>query len=495
MEFVIAALPIGAIVIGMAGFDIPSKLMAPTAWAAAFFSGLTLFSTPLNELVRSSWLGVMDGVRIVWLIFAAFTLLQIMVESGAMDTIKTSLAGVTSDRRLMVLLLAIPFGTFLEGAAGAGSPAALAAPFLVGLGMNPVVAASACLIGNSVPVSWGGAGATTVVGAGKFVDFVQASAMTGRMAALEYLVLPILMIAFVFGAKAIKGIWKDVIAIGVIMGSANFMISNVFISVTELTSLIGGIFGTAAFSLWLMATKRTIDEIPEKFRLEKDDNVGKISPRKFALSITPYLILCAMLVTVRLSVPLGTLASFGGGYTVWVGTVIMISAAAASIILGANGKLRDSISVAFRKVLPALLAMSFLMAMVNCMRISGQISILAVTLSAAAGWLYPMTAVLIGQIGGFVTGTNLGSNLMFNPLHIEAAKTLGMNPMTVVAAQNTGGAIGNMICPNNIVAVCACVGILGKEGKVMRKTMIPSLILMFFLGILALLYTYKIYPV
>jgi len=120
MEFVIAALPIGAIVIGMAGFDIPSKLMAPTAWAAAFFSGLTLFSTPLNELVRSSWLGVMDGVRIVWLIFAAFTLLQIMVESGAMDTIKTSLAGVTSDRRLMVLLLAIPFGTFLEGAAGAG---------------------------------------------------------------------------------------------------------------------------------------------------------------------------------------------------------------------------------------------------------------------------------------------------------------------------------------------------------------------------------------
>ncbi len=105
-----------------------------------------------------------------------------------------------------------------------------------------------------------------------------------------------------------------------------------------------------------------------------------------------------------------------------------------------------------------------------------------------------MAAVLIGQIGAFVTGTNLGSNLMFNPLHIEAAKNLSLNVIPIAAAQNTGGAIGNMICPNNVVAVCACVSILGKEGEVMRKTLLPSVTLLLFLGILAMIYTYLVFP-
>ena len=202
-----------------------------------------------------------------------------------------------------------------------------------------------------------------------------------------------------------------------------------------------------------------------------------------------------LLVTVRLSVPLKHLIAFGGGYTVWVGCVILVSAVLASLIFRHASYLVLAMKDSFKKVVPALLAMGFLLAMVNCMKLSGQISTLANTLSAAAGILYPMAAVLIGQIGGFITGTNLGSNLMFNPLHIEAAKNLALNPITVVAAQNTGGAIGNMICPNNVVAVCACVAILGREGEVIRKTLIPSILLMLFLGLLAMLYTYVLFPI
>lgn len=198
--------------------------------------------------------------------------------------------------------------------------------------------------------------------------------------------------------------------------------------------------------------------------------------------------------TVRLSFPLKTLVSFGGGYTVWVGCVVLISAAVASLLFGTWKGLPSAAMDAFKRVIPALLAMGFLLAMVNCMRLSGQISTLAKTLSAGAGFLYPMAAVLIGQIGAFVTGTNLGSNLMFNPLHIEAAKNLSLNVIPIAAAQNTGGAIGNMICPNNVVAVCACVSILGKEGEVMRKTLLPSLTLLLFLGILAMIYTYLVFP-
>ena len=494
-HFALALLPIAATLIGMAGYDLPSKVVAPICWLIAFLSGLLFFSGSASGLLETSVSGIIDGLRIVWIIFAAFTMLQVMLKAGAMDRIRNGLANVTADKRLMVLLLAIPFGTFLEGAAGAGSPAALAAPFLVGLGMNPVVAAAACLIGNSAPVSWGGAGVTTVVGAGKFVDFIQASAMTGRMACFEYILLPVLMIAFVFGRKALKGIGRDILVMGLLMGSINFTVSNILIQITELTSLLGGFVGTLLYSAYLTLRRENLLAIPAEYRLEHSEGRESHSLGEFLFSLSPYFILCVLLVTVRLSVPLKHLIAFGGGYTVWVGCVILVSAVLASLIFRHASYLVLAMKDSFKKVVPALLAMGFLLAMVNCMKLSGQISTLANTLSAAAGILYPMAAVLIGQIGGFITGTNLGSNLMFNPLHIEAAKNLALNPITVVAAQNTGGAIGNMICPNNVVAVCACVAILGREGEVIRKTLIPSILLMLFLGLLAMLYTYVLFPI
>ena len=494
-HFALALLPIAATLIGMAGYDLPSKVVAPICWLIAFLSGLLFFSGSASGLLETSVSGIIDGLRIVWIIFAAFTMLQVMLKAGAMDRIRNGLANVTADKRLMVLLLAIPFGTFLEGAAGAGSPAALAAPFLVGLGMNPVVAAAACLIGNSAPVSWGGAGVTTVVGAGRFVDFIQASAMTGRMACFEYILLPVLMIAFVFGRKALKGIGRDILVMGLLMGSINFTVSNILIQITELTSLLGGFVGTLLYSAYLTLRRENLLAIPAEYRLEHSEGRESHSLGGFLFSLSPYFILCVLLVTVRLSVPLKHLIAFGGGYTVWVGCVILVSAVLASLIFRHASYLVLAMKDSFKKVVPALLAMGFLLAMVNCMKLSGQISTLANTLSAAAGILYPMAAVLIGQIGGFITGTNLGSNLMFNPLHIEAAKNLALNPITVVAAQNTGGAIGNMICPNNVVAVCACVAILGREGEVIRKTLIPSILLMLFLGLLAMLYTYVLFPI
>ena len=495
-EFFLASLPIALVLIGIAKFDLPAKIMAPISWVIALVSSMFFFTAASPQaLITTSINGVLDGIRIVWLIFAAFVMLQIMLKSGAMDKIKNGLVEVTGDKRLVVVLLAIPFGTFIEGAAGAGSPAALTAPFLVALGMNPVLAAAACLIGNSAPNSWGGAGVTTVVGAGTFVDFVEASAMTGRMASLVYLILPILMISFVFGRKALKGIWQEILVLGVLMGFINFSISNnIFLPITELTSLVGGFVGTIIYSAYLGLRNENRDNIPEEYRLNRISKVEKQGIRQLAVSLSPYFILCVLLVTVRLSFPLSALIAFGGGYTVWVGSVILTSAVIAAVILGQLPLIPSAMLDSFRKVIPALIAMGFLLAMVNCMRLSGQISTLAQTISVATGFFYPVAAVLIGQIGGFITGTNLGSNLMFNPLHVEAARNLGLNPIVIVAAQNTGGAIGNMICPHNIIAVCACVSILGREGEVMRKTLVPSIILMLFLGTLAMIYTYLVFP-
>jgi lactate permease len=301
------------------------------------------------------------------------------------------------------------------------------------------------------------------------------------------------MIAFVFGPKALKGIWKEIVALGVLMGIVNFTISNFLLPVTELTSLLGGFVDTILYCIYLSTRKEDLSSIPEEYRLSSAAE-GKQSLRELLVALSPYVLVCVLLVVVRLSLPLPILIGFGGGYTVWVGCVILVCAFIAATYLGQLTSIFSAMRDSFMKIIPALLAMSFLLAMVNCMKMSGQISTMAKTLSAAAGVVYPVAAVLIGQIGGFITGTNLGSNLMFNPLHIEAAKNLGLNTMVLVAAQNTGGAIGNMICPNNVVAVCACVSILGREGEVLRKTLAPSLLLMIGLGALAMTYTYWVFP-
>lgn len=495
MLFWLSLLPIFLIFVGIVALNFPSKYVAPVSWAAAFGIAVMSFGSESGALLSTSVDGFVDGFRIVLLIFAAFTLLMVMTGTGAMETIKQGLCRVTGDMRLMVLLLAIPFGTFLEGAAGAGSPAALAAPFLVGLGLNPVLAAAACLIGNSCPVSWGGAGVTTVMGASASgLDFQLVSAMTGRMASLGYILLAVLMVVFVFGRRGTKGIWRHIFVLGFMMAVINFGVSNLLMPITELTSLVGGLIGTALFSLYLSCQGK--HEVPEEFRfgdvhVESDDDFSRAG---FLKAMLPYVFLCVSLITVRLSFPLKLLVSFGGGYLVWVSCVIFSSALFAALIFGKLGNFPGHALLAAKKVIPALITMGFLLGMVNCMKSSGQITTLAKTLSAAAGVLYPMAAVLIGQIGSFITGTNLGSNLMFNPLHIEAAKQLSLNVIPVAAAQNVGGAIGNMICPNNVVAVCACVGILGQEGNVMRKAMIPSLCLLVFYSALAMVYTYLIFP-
>jgi len=199
-----------------------------------------------------------------------------------------------------------------------------------------------------------------------------------------------------------------------------------------------------------------------------------------------------MLPVVRYSFPLSTLAKYG--YTVWVGLVIYISAFLGSLIL--NEKFSNFVgysATAFKKVIPALVAMCALLVVSDIMVKTGMMKLLASTLASIAGPFYPFIAVAIGSLGSFMTGTGLGSNIMFGPMHVEAAVALAQNPITVFAGQNVGGAIGNMICPNNVIAVATTVGVLGSEGQVMRKVMPAFIAILIIYGIVALIYTHILF--
>ncbi|MTI69184.1 MAG: L-lactate permease [Firmicutes bacterium] len=484
----LAASPVLVILIGMLIFKKSAMKIAPITMVYTILLGMFFFNGTSNEMVNSFKTGILDGVRIVWLIFAAFSMLIMMQKTSAMDKIKEIIADITNDKRIQVILIAVMFGIFLEGVAGAGTPAAIAAPFLVGLGFSPITAAAAALISNNVPVSWGGAGVTTIMGVAPVNDYmsvIEASSMTGRIHMIGAFILPFLIILVIFGKKGFKGLIPFLTFSGGFMAISLFIFSN-FIG-AEITSMCTGLLSIVATLLFLNFFNINT---PEMFiyKHKSDDKISLSTWKAFS----PYLILIVLLPAVRYSFSLSILAKYG--YTVWVGIVILISAFLGSLIL--DVKINDFYTyskTAFKKVIPALIAMCGLLVVSDVMVKTKMMSLLASTLSNAAGSLYPFVSVSIGSLGSFITGTNLGSNIMFGPMHVEAAKTLTLNPITIFAGQNAGGSLGNMICPNNIVAVATTVGILGKEGILIRKVLPAFLILLLVYGFTTLIYTHILF--
>ncbi|MBZ4654520.1 MAG: hypothetical protein JG781_1877 [Peptococcaceae bacterium] len=489
LDILLAASPIIVVLVGMIGLKKSAMKVGPIAMMYTIILGIFYFSGTSKEMLVSFEKGILDGIKIVWLIFAAFTMLMMMMGTGAMDRIKQVIAGLTNDRRIHVLIIAMMFGVFLEGAAGAGTPAAIAAPFLVGLGFSPVLAATASLISNSVPVSWGGAGVTTIMGSAAVRDFMtveQASSMAGRIHMIGAIILPFLIIAVIFGRKGFRGLIPFILFSGGFMSVTLFVFSN-FIG-PEVTSMSTGLLTIIASLVFLKTVKVNT---PKEF-LYKPELSNVQSTMSTFRAFSPYLILIILLPAVRYSFPLSSLAKYG--YTVWVGAVIYSSAFLGSLIL--RVKLSDfgNYSVtAFKKVIPALVAMCSLLVVSDIMVKTGMMKLLASTLAAVAGKGYPFIAVAIGSLGAFMTGTNLGSNIMFGPMHVQAATTLMQNPITVFAGQNVGGSIGNMICPNNVVAVATTVGVLGREGELMRKVFPAFLVFLLIYGLVAAFYTHYMF--
>lgn len=484
----LALTPILIVLIGMIGLKKSAMKVAPIAMIYTIILGLVLFEGNISGISISFKKGVLDGIRIVWLIWAAFTMLMMIQGTNAMDKIKEKIASLTNDRRIHVLIISVMFGMFLEGAAGAGTPAAIAAPFLVGLGFSPIAAATASLISNSVPVSFGGAGVTTIMGSApvsKYMTVMQASSMAGRIHMVGAILLPFIVVFAIFGIKGFKGLIPFMLFTGIFMSFVLFVFSN-FIG-PEITSLCTGILTLLASLIYLRIFKV---KTPKEFLYKKDfNNKNSMSTLK---AFAPYIILIILLPLVRYSFPLSALAKYG--YTVWVGAVILISAYLGSIILKTKTyEFASYCSIAFKKVIPALIAMCSLLVLSNVMVSTGMMSLLATNLSKIAGESYPFIAVAIGSLGSFMTGTGLGSNIMFGPMHVEAATALSLNPIVVFSGQNVGAAIGNMICPNNVVAVATTVGILGKEGVLMRKVLPAFIVFLILYGILALIYTHNIF--
>ena len=485
VNFVMALSPILVVLVGILGFKQSAKRVSPIALVWTLILAFTYFNVTgasfadnVKTLDPLVWKGIKEGLKIVLMVFGAFTILNLLRETGAIDDVKSTIARISDDRRVQLIVIGMMLPIFLEGAAGAGAPAAIAAPFLVALGFDPVTSIAVALLGDATPASWGGAGLTTINGGAALVDAGLSTvslnaAMVGRFHMFGVLIIPFIMVGMVFGKKGFKGAVPYLCFAGVSTCAVMFFLSLAYVKLVGVKT-------------------------PEKFRHHAAAQQRKYSAFR---AMSPYIYMLVLLPLVRYGfpavVPNGFAVMCTFGYIFWVDVVILVCGMLGAATLGVSAKqYRAVCSRTVGNVLPVLITMGSLLIVSYIMQspTTGMMNLLASDIAAVVGRFYPAAAVLIGSSGAFITGTGLGSNIMFAQMHIDAAASLGMNPITIFAGQNAGASLGNLICPNNTVAACATVDAIGRENEVMKHTLRAFAIVLALYMVLAMLYTCVLFP-
>ena len=346
LNFIMALSPLIFVLVGILACRQPAKRVAPLALVWTLLLGFTYFNvtgatfaanvTAFDALI---WKGIKEGFKIVLMVFGAFVILNLLRKTGAIEDVKATVAQISDDRRVQVVIIGMMFPIFLEGAAGAGAPAALAAPFLVALGFDPATSIAIALLGDATPCSWGGAGLTTINGGAALVDagvstVALNSAMVGRIHMFGVLIIPFIMIAMAFGRKGFRGIVPYLLFAGVSTGAVMFVLSN-FVG-AEVTSM-----GTGFLSILLsVAYVRLVGiRTPEEYRHHAGAQQRKYSAVN---ALSPYIFMMVILPAVRYGVPalfengFAVMCTFG--YIFWVDIVILICGVLGAVTLGVGPK-------------------------------------------------------------------------------------------------------------------------------------------------------------
>ena len=531
MLAVLSFVPILALIVLLVGFNLPAKKVMPISWVVCVILALVFWGMRPVDVVAYSIFGALKGVDVLITIFGAILLLNTLSFSGGMGTISKVFYGISPDRRVQAIIIGWMFNCFIEGAAGFGTPAALAAPLLVGLGFPPLAAALFSLICNSTAVAFGVVGVPTLtalasiegnVAAAGFSPETFRGSLTTAVALIHTIgtLVPLIAVAMLtkfFGReKSFKPAF-EVLPFALFSGLA-FVIPYLLIAIflgPELPSLAGSLIGmviiiTASKKGLLMP--KSVWQFPEESAWESDWKSSVAIPeQKIDANMStvkawlPYIIIALILIVTRIpalglkpivqgmiiQIP-NILGVQGVNYDLqwaWLPGTVFVLIAFFTIILHkmSAAQVKESWIATGKQTIGAAIAMIFGVALVqlmlntsvNTLNYQSMMTMMANTLSGFFGNLYPVLAPFIGVLGAFVAGSNTVSNMLFAPMQFESAMMLNISPLVIVALQCVGGGVGNMICVNNVVAACATVGVHGVEGKIIRRNMVPVLIYSF----------------
>ena len=422
-----------------------------------------LFGGALAEAMHST-------LTILWIILPALAIFEFQKRVGALERIRDVLASLTDDRHIQAILIAWFFGLFIEGAAGFGTPVALAAPLLVGLGYTPVRAVVLALLGHAAGVSFGAVGTPAL--AQVAVSGLPAEEIALRTALLHAICGPVLLVMMVRTASDGPLARSD---FGWIAAAALcfFLPSLILAGSTgpELPTLGGALIGTALFV----------------GLLRRQSGRGRIEAHRLLPDLAPYLLILLLVLATRLLAPVQqALSAFELGWSLdgpysgsfqplyHPGTILFLGLFAGAALTGRGAAIKEALVLALERLAPVAAALLVMLAVSRLMVHSGMISILA-NAAASVGPAWPLVAPLVGVLGTFITGSATASNILFTELQVSTAASLALSPSALVAAQGFGAAIGNVIAPHNIIAGCATVALVGREGDVLVRTVRPCL--------------------
>ena len=547
----IASLPIVAIFVLMVGFRWPATKAMPVAFLIALILALIVWKTPLNWVAAATVNGIVIAFKILFIVFGALLVLFTMRESGAIEAINRGFTNISSDKRVQAIIIAWLFGGFIEGSAGFGTPAALAAPLLLSLGFPALAAVMVALIANVTPVSFGAVGTPTLIGVQSSLDIPsvhealsqagmtlpeyihQIGVWTAAQHAVPGFILPLLMIAMMtrfFGEKRSfregLAIWPYALFAGFCF-VAPYLLVAIFLG-PEFPSLLGGLIG---LGILIPATRagflvpKDKWEFPEKNAWEKNWN-GSISmdhtgePGRISIfrAWVPYLLIGLLLVLTRIrSLPFGDwVKSVSINYTDIFNTsvsgnidplynpgilpFILVALLCIPIFGMARNQVKLAWGEAVKRIKNPLIALIFAVPLVRIMMQSGHnpedITSMPIAMATAMTNLFqgawPMIDAFIGALGSFMSGSNTVSNMLFSLFQYSIADQLGISTILIVSLQNIGGAMGNMICVHNIIAATATVGLVGVEGLLIKRNLIPMTFVGILVGIIGLILVYTI---
>lgn len=526
----LALFPILSVFVLIVLFRWPATRAMPVAYLLTVLLALLVWKVPLLQVGAASIDGLVTAASILYIVLGAVLLLNLLQESGSIHAIRRSMFLISPDRRVQAIIVAFFFGAFIEGSAGFGTPAAVAAPLLVAVGFPAMAAVMVTLIIQSTPVSFGAVGTPILIGVNAglsgqaevtnylslhSVDYpVYLHAIGGKVAIIHGItgtLIPLILVLMMcrFFGKNRK--WTDGLSIlpfALFSGlcfTIPYTLTGVFLG-PEFPTLVGSLLGLiivipAAKSgflipkdVWNFPMRKTW---PSEWEGQKFDTKTEIQTEKSIFRAwLPYGLVAIFLLASRLWPLLkDALASLTLNWRQILGTSIdtsfqplflpgflflIVSFLTLFVQKISKKQAKKAVKRSFRMLLGPTIALAFAVPMVKVFINSGipggldkMPVVLAAGASALVGKAWVGLAGVIGALGAFIAGSNTFSNMMFSLFQFATAIKTGAVPGVIVALQAVGGAAGNMICVHNVVAASAVVGLIGKEGHIIRKTLIP----------------------
>jgi lactate permease len=507
-------------------------LCAIAGAASAIVCAILVFGMPARLAVVSFAYGVCFGLlKIVWIVVAAVYLYDIAVDTGQFEIMKQSVAAITQDRRLQLLLVAFCFGAFIEGAAGFGAPVAIAGAFMIGLGFEPFHAAALNLIANTAPVAWGAIGTPihtlAVVSALPESDL---NAMVGRILPILSAIVPFWLVrAMVSWAETFE-VLPAILVVGLSFAGTQFFWSNYMDS--NLVDIVSGIVSILATLIFLrMWQPKQVWRFPhERLAPGAVATAAPLSPHytgaQIAKAWLPFAVLSVFVLvwglpSIKLEMGRATTPAFArGGWETpllhkavlrappvvpkptpepalfdfnWLtatGTGCFFAALLSGALLGVRPRrLAKIFAHTVYRMRLAIIAMACMLGLGYVTRYSGMDAVLGLAFTRT-GWLYPFFGTYIGWLGVALTGSDTSSNALFGGLQRFTAQQLNLSPVLMCATNSAGGVMGKMIDAQSITVATAATNQVGNEGVIFRFVFWHSVALAAIVGVIVLLYAY-----